>query len=275
MRTKKKNLLLIGVLWMLPFLLSGCYLQLLFAYIGQEDEYGDVSIGGDIGSVKHCDDTFNFELGRRIVECTYTITDQDGFLDVISSTTDLVGAFGVFGLFLDPLVVQVPDNATDFGGDMNKGFGPLEFRVTETDTFKATPHITVNAEPGHKFVIVEFPPAVLEELESNGSLAGNYTYDFGFRVPNVQAFDVKPMLTVQVTQDNETYLVPMLPCTTDFAQVPPITINPAGSGSNPMPQILDALEQNPDLPCDNAVYSFGTAASADFFLYLPLLDTGP
>lgn len=278
MHTQTRKLAAIAFLCVLPFLLSGCYLQLLFGYIGQEQENGEISIGGDFGSVADCDSqVFNEQTNDWEIGCSYKLFDEEGFLIDITSSAQLIDAFGIFGVFIDPLIVQVPDTATDFAGDMNKGFGPQFFAVTETTSFKAAPNLTVNAEPGHKFIIVEFPTAVLEELTANGSLAGNYTLDFGFRVPSVQAFDVKPMYTVLVEQNGAKYYVPMLPCKTDFAQVPAITIYPAGPNSNLMLQILAALRQNTDLPCQDTVYNFGPGNpnANNFSLFLPLLTVTP
>lgn len=266
MHPKFRRIVQFAMLCTLPMLLTGCFLRLLFGTVGIRDkDFTTVfvaDIGGRFGPTAIC--RFDPEMSN-LVECRYEFTDAFGDPPVTISrisTAQLVSEFGVLGLFIDPLILQVPADADNFVGTIDDGSGPQPIVVTEVSSFNAQPGTEVLAETGQKFVILEFPPAMISELQSSGTLDGPFDFNFEFEFPRPAGADpeplaVKAMYAGKVEVSGQTFYPPMLPCVTDFADVPAITIPVASSGDdNLMPQILDHLFQNPSLPCDNVVYDF-------------------
>lgn len=293
MRVKPKTLVLLGLLCGLPFLLSGCILYSLFGYVGgpftaqsipAADNASTIVLGADITSLDECERSAGSEPAESSIRCTYGFEDGASASTAnqpaqrtifgVSSESSIYGDNSMLAFLIDPLVLQVPTDASGFSGEFNEGFGPQALAVTETTAFLAAPEQQVEAEAGHKFVIIEFPAAVVQKIQSTGSL-GSFTIDFRFTVPNPDGVAVKPMYTIKMTQAGLDYFLPMLPCTTDFAQVPSIGVAKPGAGSDLMPQILAALQADATLPCDGTIYNFGTPLPLDNVAYLPLLRTQP
>ena len=167
----------------------------------------------------------------------------------------------------------MPADATGFSGDLNSGTGPQPVVVTETGSFMATPDTQITAESGHKFVIIEFPAAMVEQLQQGATLNGPYSLDFGFQVTSQAPVDVKAMYTGKVHSGDADYYVPLLPCVTDFAQVPTFTIPIAGQGDTDLlAAAIATLQQNQNLVCDNTVYDLrATGGGNDVPMFLPMI----
>lgn len=274
MQSLLKKVRLFVVLCALGSLLSGCFLRSLFTYIGQREEDNSLfyiaTIGGFFGPMAVCTYETGEATNTTYEYCTYTFLDFESELPFLTtSTAELIAELGWFGVLIDPLILQVPATATDFSGDMNSGSGPQPFVITETTSFLATPTTRINAEPGQKFVIVEFPASIEEQLRQGATLNGPFDFNFTFRLPGPDAVTVKPMYTGKVVTDGATYYVPLLPCVTDFAQAPSFTIAPAGSGGNPLSAIIAAVRQDPALGCDGAVYDLRASGGTSSALFLP------
>lgn len=262
MHPKFRRIVQFAMLCTLPMLLSGCFLRLLFGTVAERDtDFGTIfvaDIGGTFGPTAICD--IDPETGN-LVECRYEFLDFEAEPPIIevTSTAQLIEEFGILGLFIDPLILQVPADTSNFVGTIDDGSGLQSIVVTEVSSFNAQPGTEVSAETGQKFVILELPPAMLSELQSSGTLDGPFDFSFEFELPSLEPVDVKAMYTGKVEVNGQTFYPPMLPCVTDFADVPAITIPVAASEVDLMPQIIDGVTQNPTLPCDNVVYDFTSA----------------
>lgn len=249
-------LLLVSLL----LLSSGCFLRLLFGSVAERDtDFGRVfvaTIGGTWGPQAIC----HFDDEGVLVDCTYEFLDFEAEPPSIEITSSarLIRELGILGVFVDPLILQVPTGATNFVATMNDGSGPQSLIITEVGSFKADVGTEVFAEPGQKFVIVELPPAVLAALTSAGQLDGPFDFSYEFELPSLSPVDVKPMFAGKVVVDGETYYPPMLPCTTDFSSVPTLNIPVANTPQNLMPQVLASPAQG----CDGQMYVFGAQTLA-------------
>lgn len=158
------------------------------------------------------------------------------------------------------MIVQVPSTASNFSATLDDGTGPLAVPISEVTHFLAQPGTTVTPEAGHKFVILDLPQAVLDALVSNGSVNTTFTFDFEFEVPALADVDVKAMFAGKVEVAGQTFYPPLLPCTTNFADIPAITLF-AGFGNPPLFQILALLQQGAVTGCSGQVYDFSGAGT--------------
>ncbi|MGD2069751.1 MAG: hypothetical protein PVI57_13850 [Gemmatimonadota bacterium] len=200
----------------------------------------------------------DFGEGGVLVDCTYSFLDFEADPPVIerTSSAELISESGVLGLFVDPLILQVPAGASNFTGTFDDGTGPRGIVATETASFDAQPGATVNAEAGQKFVILEFPPDVVSALESAGSLDGPFDFSFEFELPALAPVDIKAMYTGKIEDGGQTFYAPMFPCVTDFADVPALTLPASQAPVDLMAQVVGGLLLTPDLGCDGVVYDY-------------------
>ena len=147
------------------------------------------------------------------VKCLYII---DG--EIVTSTSSLELEFGLFGLLFDPVILQVPAAATAFSGTFTGPGGTQALQITEVvGTLRADVSTNIAAQPGTKLVIVDFSAAP----------STNTSYDFAlqFRLPgNVPTVPVKALFAAKVTVAGQTYYPPLLPCETNFANVPGVDL---------------------------------------------------
>lgn len=144
MQAKLRSVVMrITLLGLAASLLSGCALRSLF---------GNVIIVSDIGEEVNEIITTVFSDSTAAVclntdygfyECTYIV---DG--DIITSTLYLLSEFGITGVLIDPLILQVPANVTGITATYDSGNGSQLLSVHTTDSFLVTPQITVTAEAG-------------------------------------------------------------------------------------------------------------------------------
>ena len=231
-------------------LLSGCFLRSIVGWVGDD---GGATLSGNL-EVGFCD--FDTAL-PEFYGCTYSIFDDDGFLVEITSTFKLISEMGVFGAIIDPLVLQVPADATNVVATYNNAGSDEPLVVTETTSFPVTPGVTVDAEAGTKFLILELPDAAAAALPQ-----GLSDIDIGleFDVVDFTNLFVKTMLTARVVESATTYYVPVFPCVTDFAQIPAIQIPVGGTFQDLRPGIRDAFAASPGMACDLVVYDFTTGS---------------
>jgi hypothetical protein len=186
-------------------------------------------------------------------ECTYIIGGE-----IICSSLYLFSNWGVPGVLVDPLVLQVPAGVSNAAGTYDDGSGPKPLIVTQTSSFPVEPGALVAAETGQTFLIVELPPEVAASLPEGPPDAAGTPFDFAFtfQVPGDQDLLVKPMLTVRVDVAGQTFYVPTLPCTTDFASVPAIEIQVPVQDQDLLPAVAAALD--PDMACRTAVRDYSS-----------------
>ncbi len=136
-----RKILLSAMLCTLPILLSGCFLRLFFGTVAERDTgFGTIFVatfGGTFGPTAICD--FDPETGN-LVECRYEFLNFEGDPPIFESTStaQLIEEFGILGLFIDPLILQVPAGATNFTGTIDDGSGPQAIVVTEVQLFQST-----------------------------------------------------------------------------------------------------------------------------------------
>ena len=126
--------------------------------------------------------------------------------------------------------------------------------VTETQSFKVTPGVQSTAEPGQKFRIFDLPPAIEAALPTRPNFQ-NLDFNLDYNLPPGAALPptIKAIFAGRVEVGGEAFYFPLLPCTSDFSQIPAFQINPVMN-------IFDLLFfafNNPNLVgCDNQVYDF-------------------
>ncbi len=251
----KTNVLVISAL---TLVLSGCIIKLLSGAVVVDDLGKFIQMRFDDVNVAYCSENTDPVSGNKIVECEYSIETEDGFSDR-TSTTELISNFGVFGIIIDPVIVQVPDIAEVVTATVDEGSGPQDLIITESTTFNVQPGVQATAEAGHKFWIIDLPPALETNLPEADEPRQELDYQFDYRLPGVFSntpANFKAMYAGRVELNGEKYYFPMYPCTTDFANVPELSL-PVGIPLNGF--IFDLLFlflDNESLTCDNQVYDF-------------------
>ena len=248
MRRIKRSMAFLFVAGMTS-LLSGCFLQLLSG-VALRDTDNTLVIIVDGNSILASCSPGGFPGGA--LECHYTFLDPNGLPVDDTTTVTLISEFGFLGVVIDPLIMQIPEQATDISATYDDGTGqsgPLDVR----SGFKSIPvdasrHIF--AEHRQQFVIADFPPGVdFDGVEFDFSLT--------FRLPANASVpvQVKPLFALKVTNTQNPpfaleYYSPLLPCTTNMAEIPPVSIE---EGVAPAP-----IDVTAGLPagCDNEQYFY-------------------
>lgn len=233
----------------LALLSSGCFLRLSVANI---DPYGDgqLRFGAGLANCSEFDDE---------VQCSYTVFDDEGFLVDITSTAELLSDYGFFGLLIDPVVLQVPADLVVIQAVYDRDGRIGQLLVEETPAFDAAPGETVTAEPGHKFLILDLPAGDIEDIGPGDARDGpTFGFTLSFNLPEPRPLQVKPMFTAHVMEEGRDYYPPLLPCVTDFAQVPPLDIPVDFTGQDITDAVVDLARANAPLACQDRVYSFAT-----------------
>jgi hypothetical protein len=255
----------------LGLLLTGCVLRSLFAHViivsDLSDEINTVidAVFAD-ATVAVCNNSGSF------YDCTYIVNGE-----ILTSTANLLSesAGGLGAVLVDPLIAQVPDDVHTITATYNlgQGAGDQPLNVTWTHRFKVTHALSVTAEPGQRFIILELPPSVESMLPTGVPTNGlpiSYTLVYAHDEPlgpPVPPQTVKLMLAGRVTLNGHKYYLPLLPCVTDFAQVPALTL-PESPTPVDMGPALGALSAS---GCNNRVYFFNPEPPPRF-LFLPLLQ---
>ncbi len=236
--------------------LAGCLLRITGGFAVTTELETFVGLAVDNVSVARCMERTD-EEGNTVNECIYGIdVGDDGQLR--TSTFRLSRSFGLFGLLVDPVIVQVPDSATFENATVTVGGGTAQdLRITETTSFEVTPAVTSDALPGRKFWIVELPLAVESELASAGQLDG-LDFTFGYRGPPEpdNVLTIQAMFAGRVEIETDTFYVPLYPCTSDWSAVPDVNIPIAGALTGLISELVLLLEDNPDAGCEDVVYDF-------------------
>ncbi len=244
--------------------LSGCFLRSIVGYV---DDDGGATLSGNV-QVSFCD------FGSAIPEfwgCNYTVRGLSGSPIEITSTFELVSEFGVFGLIVDPVIFQVPADASNVVATYNNAGSDEPAIVTETTSFPVTPGVTVESEPGTKFLILELPDVVLAAIPPGGA---DFDFTLDFDVADFANLVVKPMFTARVDEGGTRYYVPIFPCVTDFAQIPPVPIPVGGFFQDLRPGLGDLIADADELACDQVVYDFTAGPpSASTARYVPVVPT--
>jgi hypothetical protein len=198
---------------------GGCFLRLTLAneivetlrddilrYIVAVETQSTVAICADLA-----------DFPGRPVTCSYIVDGVE-----IGSTARFVSELGLFGVIVDPLVLELPVGVTNIAGTYDDGAGhqgslniysSLSY-VPVDDTHTLTPG------PGKQLVIADLPAGVPVD---------HVTYDFGLRFeqlgpPGAAPTELRALLAGKVLQNGKTFYPPMLPCVSDFSAVPVLTV---------------------------------------------------
>jgi hypothetical protein len=112
-------------------LLSGCALRALFGNViivhDIENEVNEIitTVFSDSTAAVCLDTDYSF------YECTYII---DG--ETITSTLYLLGEYGLTGVLIDPLILQIPDDASVITATFELGSGVQPLVQTTTTSFR-------------------------------------------------------------------------------------------------------------------------------------------
>jgi hypothetical protein len=244
-----------GILLLVALLTTGCFFDTqIESFISNSD--GSLMISMSAGSTRlPCDS----DEDPVAFECSFFFTDSEGESEL--STFTLSGIELLFFLyFYDPLVLQVPLEASNFQGSYfaQGGSGGSLVITPGLTSIRVDATRTMQAEPGMQLVIVDFP--------SDAPASGEGGFNLNFRIPDdVAALDIKALFTGRVTLDDETYYVPLFPCTSDIAALPMISV-PIPDGGNVSLPVDDAQG------CENEVYTFSPAQKQfESVMRLPLL----
>ena len=254
---------------MLSILLAGCFLRSLGGLVQTNDVGEFISLIFADTSVALCREIDVHETGNQVtqtVECQYSIETEDG-TNQRTSTVELISEFGVVGVLIDPLILQVPSDVTNVSGTYTTGGdppGPLV--ITETTSFAADASTTVTAETGQKFLIIELPAAVAATIPPGDATIGPaFSWTLDFQLASLRSIEVKAMATLRIDEAGQTFYPPMSPCVTDFADAPGITVPVAESQQDLMEQALLAFGiaiGAGTVGCDGTVYDFTSADPA-------------
>lgn len=186
--------------------------------------------------------------------------------DIFASSARVFGLLAIVFAFIDPLVLQVPIGATNFSGTFDNGLGTSGNLAITLPVSSLPIDLNTNlvAEPAMQMVVVDFPGASTIAL-------GQYHYTLKFDVPfgsgNVA---LKALFAGRVDTGGKTYYAPLLPCVTDFANVPSIVVSIAATGQPLLtPSFLSSMQGT---GCNNKVYNYAAAGPAT--VSVPALDRG-
>ena len=237
-------------------LTSGCFFRSLVGYV---DGRGGVSLSGNV-VVSFC----NFDIDLpTFYGCNYTIRDN-GVPIEITSTFELVTNLGIFGALIDPMIFQLPANATNLRGTYNNAGADQPLLISLTNSFFVRPDLIITPEPGTQFAVLELPDSVIQAIDPNGE---GFDFTLQFDVPPDQAktLSVKPMLTARVDRLGGRFYLPVFPCVTDFAQIPEVQIPVDSFFQDLRVPAAAIINQAGDLACDSVVYDFTGPIFTDQF----------
>lgn len=197
-----------SLLGILPLVLAGCFLGGLKGCVG---ENGAARIEANFESSTCYQHSEPFET---FVSCPFSFLGsemQSAELTLLTPAQELAL------LFIDPLIVQFPNSASNFSGTFTNTNPPAagNLTVTTATCVNTAPGQSLCAEPGHKLVIFELPA---------GMETGTIGVQMDFTVNPAQAISVKPILTGKVTIAGATYYPVLIPCIASFADAPAVTV---------------------------------------------------
>lgn len=198
---------------------SGCFLFFLLLTTLAEDGDVGVTFAGSFAAAL-CVLTAQSEAD--LISCSYLSKSGPS----LASTSFLLSEFGRYGPLVDPVILQVPTPVSGVSATFDRGLGSEDLVVTETSSFDADAFRTVVAEPGTTFLIFELPTEVARTLPPGfgGDVLSDFDFQVSFTVPDAPPLTVKPMLALRIDVADRTFYMPQVPCVTDFAGVPEVTL---------------------------------------------------
>jgi hypothetical protein len=270
---KIRSIISASLLTLAALLLTGCFLRSMFGNtIIVEDIENEVN---EIITTVFSDSTaavcLNTDYG--FYECTYIV---DG--DIITSTLYLLSEYGLTGVLIDPLVLQVPDDVISVTATLTAtGGSPQPALTSMRQTFEMQPYKPITAEIGTKFLILDFPDSVASTITATNPISGphfDFALSFAQRQPisqTVEPVSVKAMLTAKVVSRGHTYYAPLFPCVTSFTAIPSMTIPLTDTLVNLQTNVGDLIRQGLALPCDHKLYDYSNTPLPDRLIFLPII----
>ena len=200
--------------------------------------------------VKDTGSGVQFDLAMHVDACGFPapeVVECNVAGEVVSMTAPAALLLSISSLIYDPLILEVPATASTFSGfiQVKGGFGIEQSLVFKTGlaSIPVDRNTTLVAEPGTQLVIVDLPPGLARTFDATISL---HYIDLGHA-------PIKAILALKVPVGGTTYYAPMLPCVTDFADVP--AVHPGGLTLAQLPALLAGVSG-----CDHKSYDFGDFA---------------
>jgi hypothetical protein len=188
------------------------------------------------------------------------------FSDAISSTASLVSQLGLFGLFVDPLILEVPQDVISVTATYDEGGGPQPLPVGRGGSFQVHPGLWITAEVGTTFLFLDLPSGVDPAADLSFSLSYHRLLPPGPPPPAT----IKPLLAGLVIVRHQKYYIPLLPCVTDFAVVPAITLPQSDTPQDLEMDLGDLIRSHEAEPCDHVVHDFSGALPPPGLVFMPL-----
>ena len=111
----------------------------------------------------------------------------------------------------------MPTAASNFSGTFSGSSVTGSLSITEAPgALPADISTAITPEPGTKLVIVDFPnpPPALDNQ--------SFGFTLNFELPgDATPVRLKALFAGRVESDGQTFFMPLLPCETDFANIPP------------------------------------------------------
>src|SRR5262245_52691891 len=262
MRHSLRRMLLGGLLCAVAFTTSGCFLRLALTRVDVTtigDEVTQIldAVFGDV-TLAVCADLRGI-FPDTTVDCTYIFADPEEPATVVT-TADLINNFGLFGVIIDPVILEVPLDVTSVSGTFAKnGETPSHpLVITTVSSFFARPGIEVMPEAGQKFIIVDLPADAVRALAPTDRFAFTFslTRVLPASPPPPTSIRLKAMLAGKVEAGTQTFYPPLFPCVTDFSVIPAVTIPVNPTNTSILSQLVTLVRQNSSLACHNTSYDF-------------------
>jgi hypothetical protein len=179
----------------------------------------------------------------------------------------LVSEFGILGVFVDPLILEVPDDVISITATYDNGGGPQPLPVYQAGSFQVHPGLSITAQVGTTFLFLDLPSNVDHDADMSFSLSYHRLLPQGPTAPAT----IKPMLGGLVIAQHQRYYIPLLPCVTDFADVPAITLPLSDTPQDLEMTLGDLIRSHEAGPCDHVVHDFSGALPPPGLVFMPVV----
>jgi hypothetical protein len=137
------------------------------------------------------------------------------------------------------------------------------------------PGLRITAEVGTTFLLLDLPGDVEANLPADPGQGTDldFSLSFNWLVPHSlhPPLTIKPMVAGLVTAQHQRFYIPLLPCVTDFADVPAITIPQSDTPQHLEVTLGDLIRNHDAGPCDHAVHDFSAAVPPPGLVFAPLV----
>ena len=174
---------------------------------------------------------------------------------VLGGTTKRARVFlqdtAVIEPLVDPVILQVPNDASGFSGIYTDGPNNGILAVTEVvGELQADLTRKIVPEPGHKLVIVDLP-------SPRPPLDGRqYTFGLVYALQNATTIRVKALFAAKVSFGGQTFYPPLFPCATTFSTIPALTLQESATFA-----LVDLTPIRSANACSGSFYTFSPILS--------------